>query len=87
MGFLEGWGNQKRWIVQVEDLENMYNVFHEEDTIKLWCDEKENGNSRKRKNDKMEEPNPRKKRVINLKQIFMLSLKHMNEYTTLFGQS
>ena len=41
VGYLEGRGSQKRWIVRMDDLRALYNAFEEGDTIKLWCDGKE----------------------------------------------
>ena len=29
VGYLEGWGSQKRWIVRSEDLEKMYDTFYD----------------------------------------------------------
>lgn len=39
VGYLDGRGSQKRWIVQQEDLKVMYESFNPEDVIiKLWCE-------------------------------------------------
>ena len=40
VGYLEGWGSQKRWIVRSEDLEKMYDTFYNGDEIKLWYEGK-----------------------------------------------
>ena len=41
MGYFEGRRNQKRLVVQLEDLKQMYQFFKEGDNIKLWCEGKE----------------------------------------------
>ncbi len=40
VGYLEGRGSQKRWIVCPEDLTKMYESFNNGDVIKLWCEAK-----------------------------------------------
>ncbi len=58
VGYLEGRGNQKRWIVRAEDLVKMYESVYEGDVIKLWCEGKgkeQSSCSRKRKTDDEEE--------------------------------
>ena len=52
VGYLEGRGCQKRWVVCGDDLEAMYKSFFDGDEIHLWCDGKGTGSSKqKRKNE------------------------------------
>ena len=92
VGYLKGWGNQKCWIVQQEDLKVMHESFNPEDGIKLWCEStvKEEGRG-KRGNENMS-PNPRGKRMKISSQRFVHSLKKSMEKSivvqlTHYGQS
>lgn len=64
VGYLEGRGSQKRWIVRSADLEQMYDSVYEGDVIKLWCKGKSNDCARgqKRKNEVSVEPPPKRDR-------------------------
>lgn len=42
VGYFERKGNQKRWLVQTDDIKVMYRSFREGEDIKLWCEKKEN---------------------------------------------
>lgn len=84
VGYLEGRGNQKRWVVRVEDLKAMYDAFFEGDTIKLWCDGKEKEDSRKRKNDdKVEESKSKKEKNDEIEANIRTQLeeKHSSDYS------
>ena len=86
VGYLEGRGSQKRWIVRSEDLGSMYESFHEGDEIKLWCEGKSKDNARGRKHrneSENEDPAPKRdhqaeeEREIRTK----LEKQHANRYT------
>ena len=86
VGYLEGHGSQKRWIVRMDDLRALYNTFEEGDTMKLWCDgkEKEEGQGCKRKNDdKLEESKSKKERNDEIEADIRTQLeeKHSTDYT------
>ena len=85
VGYLEGRGSQKRWIVQMDDLKALYNTFEEGDTIKFWCDgkEKEEGHKRKNDHDKLEEPKSKKERNDEIEANIRAQLeeKHNTDYT------
>ena len=84
IGYLEGWGNQKRWIVQQEDLKMMYESFNPEDNIKLWCELRqqkgvvENEAVKTRKKN----PSPRGRRMRISRQKLVCNLKKSMETNT-----
>ena len=51
VGYFEGKASAKKWIVSSEDCNAMYDAHGPGDEITIWCDAKEKGASRKRKND------------------------------------
>ena len=65
VGYLEGRGNQKRWIVQQEDLKVMYESFNREDDIKLWCESKVKEEGRGKRGNENKEEEPKSKREKN----------------------
>ena len=75
----EGRASAKEWIMSSEDCNAMYNA----DEITIWCDAKEKGASRKRKNDREAEVPPLTKWEEREKEentIFVkLSKKHASE--------
>lgn len=80
LGYLEGHGNQKRWIVRLEDLKNMYDNCEEGAKIKLWCEAKEKETDKencKRKNEDkgVDEQLSKRKETTLLKQIFVFNAK------------
>ena len=84
IGYLEGRGSQKRWIVRIEDLKKMYESFNEEDDIKLWCEAKGKENSGKRGNENREdEPKSKRERNYDVEAEIRAQLeeKHATKYT------
>ncbi len=64
VGYLEGRGSQKRWIVRSEDLETMYDSNYVNDVIKLWCDGKSKDGARGQKHrNEAESDEPPTKRI------------------------
>ena len=87
VGYLEGWGSQKRWIVQQEDLKMMYESFNPEDVIKLWCESKakEDGHGKRGRENKEEEPKSKREKNEDIESEIRMQLeeKHGDKYSGL----
>ena len=84
VGYLEGRGSQKRWIVCSADLTKMYDAFKDGDEIKLWCEAKGKEETRKRTNESREEEPKSKKEKNDEDEADIsdqLKEKHANKYT------
>ena len=85
VGYLEGRGSQKCWIVQQEDLKMMYESFNPEDVIKLWCESKAKEECRGKRGSESKEEEPKSKMEKNEEiesEIRMqLEEKHGNKYS------
>ena len=86
VGYLEGRGSQKRWIVRSADLEQMYDSVYEGDVIKLWCEGKSKdcarGQKRKNEGQSVEPPPKRDRQAEEEKEIrTKLEKKHCDKYT------
>ena len=86
VGYLEGRGSQKRWMVRSEDLEKMYDSFYEGDEIKLWCEGKSKdcarGQKRKSEAQSVEPPPKRDRQAEDEREIrTKLEKKHGDKYT------
>lgn len=88
VGYLEGRGRQKRWIVRVEDLTSMYEAFYEGDEVRLWCDGKgrhqqQGPSGRKRKlaarDENEEETSEKEKNEMSEKKIRVKLVKEHGE--------
>ena len=85
VGYLEGRGSQKRWIVQQEDLKMMYESFDPEDVIKLWCESKakEEGRGKWGSENKEEEPKSERENNEDIGSEICMQLeeKHGDKYS------
>lgn len=83
VGYIEGRGNQKRWIVRIEDLNAMYDVFCEGETIKLWCDAKEKDDRKRKNEEKVEETKSKKEKNDEIEADIRgdLEKKHSGKFT------
>ena len=84
VGCFEDRGNQKRWVVQLEDLKQMYQSFREGDSIKLWCEAKGKENHLKRANEnKDDEPKSKRERQKDIESEICseLEAKHGAKFT------
>lgn len=85
IGYLEGRGNQKHWIVQQEDLKKTYESFNPEDDIKLWCESKakEEGRGKRGSENKEEELKSKREKNEDIETEIHVQLeeKHGNKYS------
>ena len=85
IGYLEGRGNQKRWIVKQEDLRVMYESFNPGDDIKLWCESKtkEEGHGKRGSENKEEEPKSKREKNEDVEKEIRVQLeeKHGDKYS------
>ena len=82
IGYFEGRGSQKRWIVQLEDLKKMYQSVCEGDEIKLWCEAK--SHARKSSEERLdEEPKSKRQKYDDIEADIRAQLeeKHSTKYT------
>ncbi len=83
VGYLEGRGLQKRWIVCLADLTKLYESFDIGGEIRLWCEAKGKGVSRQHTIEKDDEPKSKRKKADEQEAEIRAQLeeKHASSYT------